>query len=201
MKCSECKGRGHFLFPMSTPTCEACGGTGAVEDRGACVEMGVLFDFGQIPAGLEAWLPEEYRLPTRKRQSYGSRPSRLAGVKPADFELPAPTFNLQAALLQSATIGRAAKQLDEDEQRLREAVADWAVGAVGEVRTGPPVFDVDRHVLDVPTSGPPLAVPGELISTHFRTAVAQCTGRLLSVDVREGEEWKRWRTFERAEGW
>lgn len=30
MKCQECNGRGHFLFAMSTPTCDVCGGTGVV---------------------------------------------------------------------------------------------------------------------------------------------------------------------------
>ncbi|MEC9048923.1 MAG: hypothetical protein VYA51_13005 [Planctomycetota bacterium] len=28
--CPECNGRGYFLFAMSTPTCDACGGTGKV---------------------------------------------------------------------------------------------------------------------------------------------------------------------------
>lgn len=31
-KCTECNGRGHFLFAMSTPTCDVCGGTGVVGD-------------------------------------------------------------------------------------------------------------------------------------------------------------------------
>lgn len=33
MKCPECKGRGHFLMPMSTPKCDTCSGSGEVADH------------------------------------------------------------------------------------------------------------------------------------------------------------------------
>jgi len=33
MKCDECKGRGHFLMPMSTPSCAVCKGTGQIEQE------------------------------------------------------------------------------------------------------------------------------------------------------------------------
>lgn len=32
MKCEECSGRGHFLFPYSTPQCDLCNGTGKIPE-------------------------------------------------------------------------------------------------------------------------------------------------------------------------
>jgi hypothetical protein len=168
MKCPECKGRGHFLFVMSTPPCESCGGTGEAADRVHRDEFfsGFKRDSGPLP-GLEAWLPE--------------------------------TFSLEAALIESAGIGDEARRerLDEDERRLREAIADYAADDLEWDRCGPAVWDADRRRLDVPMArGGRLAVSEGFIAKNFRTAVSQRTGRLLSVDVRHRGTWARLRTFE-----
>ena len=166
MKCPECKGRGHFLFVMSTPLCESCGGTGKAGLSRDVFFAGFKRNFGPLP-GLEAWLPE--------------------------------TFNPKAALIEPAGTGREAQRerLDEDEHRLREAIADYAAEVVGEERCGPAVFNTDRRRVDVPVvCGGPLAVPEGFIAKNFRTAVSPRTGQLLSVDVRHRGTWTRLRTFE-----
>jgi hypothetical protein len=102
-------------------------------------------------------------------------------------------------LIESAGIGDEARRerLDEDERRLREAIADYAADDLEWDRCGPAVWDADRRRLDVPMArGGRLAVSEGFIAKNFRTAVSQRTGQLLSVDVRHRGTWTRLRTFE-----
>ncbi len=183
MKCAECKGRGHFLMPMSTPTCEVCDGTGAVADGHETGRTAVGLDVGAPEAGVVLrkgakceWIPFRGR---------ASGPMGLLGGPAAELRL---------------------QQLARDEERLRETAARYEASArgVGGAYSASR-WDDDRAELRVVVfyndvnGGADIRVPAEYIKTHYRTIYERdphrMGHRLAAIEVKEGDDWRVLRTF------
>lgn len=190
MKCPECKGRGHFLMPMSTPTCEACGGSG--EEHPVVDQLREM-----LPAPSPAANPWQ-RGDGPDPLSFRERFPGLAAW------LPRGAFSPMSALVGPVAELRR-EQLARDEERLREAVAVYeAVARVPAYRAVGWRWDEDCCALrlDAHTAEgmEPLLVPGEYIETHYRTVYERdphsMGHRLAAIEVREGDSWRVLRAFE-----
>ena len=172
MKCTECNGRGHFLLPLSTPTCDVCGGTGEVA---ATLRKQTRADSDATETIVTNGTENLRRLVDETPASLTSR-ARFASEPFPDAHLP------QGKVLSDSVMSHAQRAMRKHLRR-QEQLAAWCVAEaiLGKGNaTAPAVLDTGPHL-----QGPCVLVPlGGTCSEVLRLEDVQ---RRVSVCWRRGD--------------